>query len=74
MLYQYRIIMMKILRKLHGATTNYMAKLWIVEHILIAKVTEEEDGALVTYDCIYCTILRNAIIFFVSGTLLGLAL
>lgn len=63
---------MNILRKLHTAVTNYMAKLWIVEHILIAKVTEEEDGALVTYDCIYCTILRNALIFFALGVILGL--
>lgn len=63
---------MNILQKLHNAITNYMSKLWIVEHILIAKVTEEEDGALVTYDCIYCTILRNAIIFFALGAILGL--
>lgn len=63
---------MNILQKLHNAITNYMSKLWIVEHILIAKVTEEEDGALVTYDCIYCTILRNAIIFFALGVILGL--
>ena len=65
---------MNILQKLHNAITNYMSKLWIVEHILIAKVTEEEDGALVTYDCIYCTILRNAVIFFMLGLLLGLIL
>lgn len=63
---------MNILQKLHNAITNYMSKLWIVEHILIAKVTEEEDGALVTYDCIYCTILRNALIFFALGVILGL--
>lgn len=63
---------MNILQKLHNAITGYMSKLWIVEHILIAKVTEEEDGALVTYDCIYCTILRNAIIFFALGVILGL--
>lgn len=63
---------MNILQRIHNMITSYMAKLWIVEHILIAKVTEEEDGALVTYDCIYCTILRNAVIFFALGTLLGL--
>ena len=63
---------MNILQKLHNAITSYMSKLWIVEHILIAKVTEEEDGALVTYDCIYCTILRNALIFFALGVTLGL--
>lgn len=63
---------MNILRGIHDAITNYMSKLWIVEHILIAKVTAEEDGVLVTYDCIYCTILRNAIIFFSLGLILGL--
>lgn len=63
---------MNILQKLHSAITSYMSKLWIVEHILIAKVTEEEDGVLVTYDCIYCTILRNALIFFALGVILGL--
>lgn len=63
---------MNILQKLHNSITSYMSKLWIVEHILIAKVTEEEDGALVTYDCIYCTILRNALIFFALGVILGL--
>lgn len=63
---------MNILQKLHNAITSYMSKLWIVEHILIAKVTEEEDGVLVTYDCIYCTILRNALIFFALGVILGL--
>lgn len=62
---------MKILQNIHNAITNYMSRLWIVEHILIAKVTEEEDGVLVTYDCIYCTILRNAVIFFALGMLLG---
>lgn len=65
---------MKILQIVHNAITNYMSKLWIVEHILIAKVTEEDGGVLVTYDCIYCTILRNAVIFFALGLLIGLYL
>lgn len=65
---------MNILQKLHNAITLYMSKLWIVEHILIAKVKEDEDGVSVTYDCIYCTILRNAVIFFALGLLLGLNL
>lgn len=63
---------MKILQKIHEAIVSYMAKLWIVEHILIAKVKENENGVVVTYDCIYCTILRNAVIFFALGLLLGL--
>lgn len=65
---------MNILRKIHNSIVLYMSKLWIVEHILIAKVQEEEDGVLVTYDCIYCTILRNAIIFSILGFILGLYL
>lgn len=65
---------MDILRKIHDAITTYMSKLWIVEHILIAKVPVDEDGTIVTYDCIYCTILRNAVIFFALGLLIGLIL
>lgn len=63
---------MNILRIIHNAITSYMSRLWIVEHILIAKVKEVENGVVVTYDCIYCTILRNAVIFFAIGLLLGL--
>lgn len=61
--------MKNLLMKLHYSITEFMAKLWIVEHILIAKVTDD-DGE--TYDCIYCTILRNAVLFFIVGLLVGL--
>lgn len=61
------------IRHYHDTIVGYMAKSWIVENILIAKITEIEDGQKVTYDCIYCTILRNAIIFFILGAIVGIA-
>lgn len=57
-----------ILRKIHDKVTTKMSNSWIVENILIAKVTED-DGE--EYDCIYCTIIRNAIIFGIFGFILG---
>ena len=55
------------LMKIHYAITAIMAKSWIVENLLIAKV--EEDGEV--FDCIYCTILRNAVLFGSVGFLIG---
>ena len=59
--------MNKTLLKIHHKIVAYMATLWIVENILIAKVTEDGE----TYDCIYCTILRNAVIFAIVGFIFG---
>lgn len=60
------------MRKIHDFITTQMAKSWIVENILIAKYDDvDEDGNTVQYDCIYCTILRVAIIFFIAGSLFG---
>lgn len=59
--------MRDLLLKIHNKITNTMADMWIVENVLIAKV--KEDGE--TYDCIYCTILRNAVIFVIIGLILG---
>lgn len=60
------------MRKLHEFITTQMAKSWIVENILIAKYDDvDEDGNIVQVDCIYCTILRVAIIFFLAGGLFG---
>ena len=56
--------MREFLLKIHHVIVEFMAKLWITEHILIAKVTENGE----TYDCIYCTVLRNL----VFGTIIGL--
>lgn len=47
-----------------------MSESWFVENILIAKVTED-DGT--EYDCIYCTIIRNAVLFACIGFIFGLA-
>lgn len=58
-----------ILQKIHEKVTLKMSESWIVENILIAKVTDL-DGT--EYDCIYCTILRNAVLFMCIGFIVGL--
>lgn len=58
-----------ILRKIHDKVTSAMSKSTFVDKVLIATVTEE-DGS--TYDCIYCTIIRNALLFGCIGFVLGL--
>lgn len=60
-----------ILRKIHEKVTTKMSESSFVENFLIAKVTEE-DGT--EYDCIYCTIIRNAILFLCIGFIFGLIL
>lgn len=64
-----------ILQKIHDKVTYLMSESKFVENVLIAKVTDD-DGT--EYDCIYCTILRNAVLFtcigFIFGILVGLAL
>lgn len=57
-----------ILRKIHNKVTLKMSESKFVEDILIAKVTEE-DGTV--YDCIYCTIIRVSLIFFLLGVGIG---
>ena len=59
--------MRDFLLKIHHVIVNYIASLWITEHLLIVKV--REDGEL--YDCIYCTILRNLVIGFIFGLIVG---
>lgn len=60
------------MRKLHEFITTQMSKSWIVENILIAKYDDvDDDGNIVQLDCIYCTILRVAIIFFLVGYFFG---
>lgn len=58
-----------ILRKIHEKVITKMSESLFVENILIAKVTED-DG--MEYDCIYCTILRNAVLFLCIGFIFGL--
>lgn len=60
-----------ILRKIHEKVTTKMSESWFVENVLIAKVTED-DGT--EYDCIYCTILRNAVLFMCIGCIFGVLL
>ena len=55
------------LMTIHYWIVDIMAKSWIVENLLIAKV--HEDGEV--YDCIYCTILRNAVLFALIGFIVG---
>lgn len=63
------------MQKLHEVITTWMSKSWVVENLLIAKYDDtDEDGNIVQEDCIYCTILRVAIIFFLAGCLFGLIL
>ena len=52
---------------IHHWIVNIMSKSWVVENLLIAKV--REDGEV--YDCIYCTILRNAVLFILIGFIIG---
>lgn len=54
-----------ILTWLHESITSMMARSWIVENVLIAKARDPKTGEY--YDCIYCTILRNAVLFFIIG-------
>ena len=60
--------MREFLMKIHHKIVDIMAKSWIVEHLLIAKV-RDDDGEI--YDCIYCTILRNAVLFAIIGLIFG---
>lgn len=55
---------------LHNKIVSYMANLDFVEKYLIAQV--EEDGNI--FDCIYCTILRNAVLFTIVGLIIGFIL
>lgn len=55
------------LMAIHYWIINIMAKSWVVENLLIVKV--REDGEV--YDCIYCTILRNAVLFTLIGFIIG---
>ena len=57
-----------ILRKIHEKVTLKMSQSWFVENVLIATV-EEDDGT--KYDCIYCTIMRNAVLFGCIGLVVG---
>ena len=59
--------MRDFLLKIHHIIVDYIASLWVTEHLLIAKV--HEDGE--EYDCIYCTILRNLVIGFIFGLIVG---
>lgn len=64
--------MKEILWKIHEWVVNKMAKSIIVENILIAKYNEkDDDGNVVQVDCIYCTIIRVSLIFFLLGALVG---
>lgn len=56
-----------ILQVVHEKVTTWMSKSWFVENVLIAKVTDGDE----IYDCIYCTIVRVALIFTVLGFTLG---
>ena len=59
--------MRDFLLKIHHIIVNYIASLWITEHLLIAQVREDGEE----YDCIYCTILRNLVIGFIFGLIVG---
>lgn len=56
-----------ILAKIHYFITRKMSESSIVNNYLIATITEDGE----TYDCIYCTILRNSVLFTCIGFTLG---
>lgn len=60
-----------IIAKIHYFITEKMAKSATVNDYLIATVTDEQGE---TYDCIYCTILRNGVLFACIGFFLGFLL
>lgn len=60
-----------ILQKLHEKVTWRMYKSRFVENVLIAKVTDDNG---VEQDCIYCTIIRNAVLFACIGGVFGFIL
>ena len=62
--------MKDFLMRIHYKIVDVMAESWVVENILIAKV--REDGEL--HDCIYCTVLRNAVLFLCIGITFGYVL
>ena len=57
-----------ILAKIHYFITTKMSRSDIVNNYLIATVTDE-TGEI--YDCIYCTILRNSVLFACIGFIFG---
>lgn len=59
------------LENIHNIVVNYMVKSWIVENLMIAKITAEDNKV---YDCIYCTIIRIALIFSLLGGVIGFLL
>lgn len=57
-----------IIAKIHYFITEKMSQSDIVNDYLIATVTDETGE---TYDCIYCTILRNSVLFMCIGFIFG---
>ena len=57
-----------ILAKIHYFITEKMSRSKVVNDYLIATITDEQGE---TYDCIYCTILRNSVLFACIGFIFG---
>ena len=57
-----------ILAKIHYFITEKMSQSDIVNDYLIATITDDTGE---TYDCIYCTILRNSVLFACIGFIFG---
>ena len=57
-----------IIAKIHYFITMKMSQSDIVNDYLIATVTDENGE---TYDCTYCTILRNGVLFACIGFIFG---
>lgn len=57
-----------IIAKIHYYITTKMSQSDIVNNYLIATVTDENGE---TYDCSYCTILRNGVLFACIGFIFG---
>ena len=54
--------------KIHYFITEKMSQSDIVNDYLITTVTDDTGE---TYDCIYCTILRNGVLFACIGFIFG---
>ena len=57
-----------IIATIHYYITLKMSQSDIVNNYLIATVTDEKGE---TYDCSYCTILRNGVLFACIGFIFG---
>ena len=59
------------MRRIHDKVVGFMANCKFVDKYLVASVSDDNGEE---YDCIYCTIIRNGVLFGLIGFLIGLGL